>query len=210
MVFADSCHWRACFGGAGRKFPWEPEGCLWRHTETQSCSSGCPDRYVSLFITSTLRLSSLLSVSGACLCFPLVITNSSHREHTSWNEFPHTGHYHVMKECYDRLDLFAPTFIKAKGRKGDRHRQYVCCCSRYTAQVMAIWKSPFSNSPSLVLLPADNCTKYKWSYIWHNRWTQNTTPHSVYRDTSPGEYIRYTVLYAVMFTCSNNFFQLLL
>lgn len=98
------------------------------------------------------------SVSGACLCFPLVITSSSHREHTSWNGFPHTGHYHVMKECCHCLDLFAPAFIKAKERKEDipwyaAHtiNRTLEGCSLYPAQVTAILKSLFSNSPSLVL-----------------------------------------------------------
>ncbi len=117
------------------------------------------------------------SVSGACLCFPLVITSASPMGHASWTGFPHIGHYHVMKECYYYLVLFAPPCIKAEGEKEDRCIPWcavhdINCTqesfSRHPAQVTAIWKSNlhFScsawctfNRDDFKMVPANNCRR---------------------------------------------------
>lgn len=75
VIFTDSSHWCGWFGDVGREFPWEPQGCLWSHTHRHThtymnrvAHRMCWHARVSQFFTSTHCLSSLPSVSGACLC----------------------------------------------------------------------------------------------------------------------------------------------
>lgn len=143
VVFVGCCHWCVCFGGTWWKIPWEPQSCLWSHTQTNKAAH--QDILIGMSLCSShqhcVYLHCPLSVE---LVSPLVITSSWRREHTSWNGFPHTGH-HVMKECYHCLDLFAPAFIRAKERQEDIPRyaaHTINCtlegCSLYPAQVTAI------------------------------------------------------------------------
>lgn len=133
MCWVWECWARASLGTAGP--PLESN----THIHEHSCSEGCSDRLVfSLSVTSTPCLHCPPSVELVCVSHS--ITSSSPMGHASWNGFPHIGHYHVKKECYYYLNLFAPPFIKGgKGGQGGQMHSMICRlqCKLHTGELFS-------------------------------------------------------------------------
>lgn len=89
VVFLGSSYWCGWLGDVGRQLPWEPQGCLWSHTNTAAHRDVLTGVSLSLHHINTLF--SLPSVSGACLCLALVISIAQHPRDTLHDMGVHTS-----------------------------------------------------------------------------------------------------------------------
>ena len=139
--FLDSSYWCSWFGRAGRELPWEPQGCLWSQTQTHTHTHTHTENTlntaahwevltVPLFITSTLCLSSPLSVSGACLCFP----TRHHQLSTRGTRFMKWVSTHWSLSLHERMSLLSgcirPAVYQGRGGRGG-HMYFMICCSKH-------------------------------------------------------------------------------
>lgn len=158
----------AGLGALGESFPGNrraASGVKHKHTHTRehiNTAAHWDVLTVSLFITSTLCLSSPLSVSGACLCFP----TRHHQLSTRGTRFMKWVSTHWSLSLHERMSLLSgcirPAVYQGRGGKGG-HMHFMICCSqhkRHTGELFSTSctgdghmepKLGASNSHSLVL-----------------------------------------------------------